>query len=60
MLRLVRGYTQRRRALADKNSLDAEPPLDEYGAMHNNTSMIALVLNPALVLNTVRSTGATG
>jgi hypothetical protein len=34
--------------------------VDEYAAMHNNTSMRRASLAPVILLNTVRSTGATG
>ena len=39
---------------------DTGGPVDEYAAMHNNASMTRVVLAPAIVLNTVRSLGATG
>ena len=34
-------------------------PVDEYDAVHNNTFMKRAAL-PVILLNTVRSTGATG
>jgi hypothetical protein len=34
--------------------------VDEYAAMHNNTFMRRASLAPVILLNTVRSTGATG
>jgi hypothetical protein len=34
--------------------------VDEYAAMHNNTTMHRASLVPVILLNTVRSTGATG
>jgi hypothetical protein len=36
------------------------PAVDEYAAMHNNTFMNRASLAPVILLNTVRSTGATG
>jgi hypothetical protein len=35
------------------------PPVDGFSAVHNNTSMTRAVLLPVILLNTVRSRGAT-